>query len=73
MLSTNMFPPDAALPPIFDKTKDQKVIHKDTNVSGNSVKNLLVYSKYPVAQSLIFKNMVSTYMFPPDAVLPGSF
>ena len=68
-----MFPPDAALPPIFDKTKDQKVIHKDTNVTGNSVKNLLVYSKYPIAQSLIFKNMVSTYMFPPDAVLPGSF
>ena len=63
-----MFPPDAALPPIFDKTKD-----KDTNVSWNSVKNLLVYSKYPIAQSLIFKNMVSTYMFPPDAVLLGSF
>ena len=55
MLSTNMFPPDAALPQIFDKTKDQKVIHKDTNDSWNSVLHLLVYSKYPIAQSHLQK------------------
>ena len=40
---------------MFDKTKDQKVIHKDTNDSWNSVLNLLVYSKYPTAQSLILE------------------
>ena len=27
MLSTYMFPPDAALPQVFDETKDQKIIH----------------------------------------------
>ena len=48
-----MFPPDAALPQVFDKTKDQKLIRKDTNDSWNSVLNLPVYSKCPIAQSLI--------------------
>ena len=38
-----MFPPDAALPPIFDKTKDQKVIHKDTNDSCEKFASILVW------------------------------
>ena len=36
-----MFPPDAALPQVFDETKDQK----DMKNSWNSVLDLLVYSK----------------------------
>ena len=41
ILSTYMFPPDAALPQVFDETKDQK----DMKNSCNSVLDLLVYSK----------------------------
>ena len=55
MLSTYMFPPDSVLPQIFDKTKHQKIIRKDTNDSCNSVLNLLVCSKCPIAQSLILE------------------
>ena len=36
-----MFPPDAALPQVFDETKDQE----DMKNSWNSVLDLLVYSK----------------------------
>ena len=36
-----MFPPDAALPQVFDETKDKK----DMKNSWNSVLDLLVYSK----------------------------
>ena len=48
VLSTYMFPADAALPQVFDKTKDQKIIRKDMNDSWNSVLDLLVYSKCPI-------------------------
>ena len=48
MLSTYMFPPDAALPQVFDKTKEKKIIHKDMKDSWNSVLDLLVYSKCPI-------------------------
>ena len=41
MLSTYMFPPDAALPQVFDEKKDKK----DMKDSWNSVLDLLVYSK----------------------------
>ena len=43
-----MFPPDAALPQVLDKTKDQKITHKDIKDSWNSVLDLLVYSKCPI-------------------------
>ena len=42
------FSPDAALPQVFNKTKDQKIIRKDKKESWNSVSDLLVYSKCPM-------------------------
>ena len=48
MLSTYIFSPDAALPQVFDETKDQKIIRKDMKHSWNSVLDLLVYSKCPI-------------------------
>ena len=42
-------------------------------ISWNSVLNLPVYLKCPVAQSVILGNMVSTYIFLPDVVLPQNF
>ena len=45
MLSTCMFSPDAALPQVFDKMKDQKIIRKDMKESWNSVLDLLVYTQ----------------------------
>ena len=44
------FLPDAALPQVLDKTKDQNIIHKDMKDfnSWNSVLDLLVYSKCPI-------------------------
>ena len=44
MLSTYMFPPDAALPQVFEEKKEQK----DMKDSWNSVLDLLVYSKCPI-------------------------
>ena len=29
-----MFPPDAALPQVFDKTKDQKIMRKNRKIPG---------------------------------------
>ena len=40
--------PDAALPQVFDKTKDQKIVRKDMKELWNSVLDLLVYSKSPI-------------------------
>ena len=51
MLSTHIFSPDAALPQVFDETKDQEIIHKDMKHSWNSVLDLLVYSKSPINKS----------------------
>ena len=48
MLSTYIFSPDDALPQVFDKTKDQKIICKDIKESWNSVLDLLVCSKSPI-------------------------
>ena len=45
MLSTYIFSPDAALPQVFDKMKDQNIIRKDMKESWNSVLDLLVYTK----------------------------
>ena len=45
MLSTYLFLPDAALPQVFDKMKDQKIIRKDMKESWNSVLDLLVYTQ----------------------------
>ena len=45
MLSTYMFPPHAALPQVFDKMKDQKIIRKYMKESWNSVLDLLVYTQ----------------------------
>ena len=45
MLSTCMFSPDAALPQVFDKMKDQKIIRKDMKESWNSVLDLLLYTQ----------------------------
>ena len=36
MLSTYMFPPDAALPQVFDKTKDQKIMRKNMKDNNTS-------------------------------------
>ena len=44
MFSTYMFPPDAALPQVFEEKKEQK----DMKDSWNSVLDLLVYSKCPI-------------------------
>ena len=55
MVSTYIFLPDVVLPQVFDETKDQKMIRKDTNDSWNSVLNLPVYLKCPIAQSLILE------------------
>ena len=40
-----MFPPDAALPQVFDKTKDQKIMRKNRKDPWNSVLDLLVHSR----------------------------
>ena len=48
MLSTYMFSPDAALPQVFDKMKDKKIICKDMKESWNSALDLLVCSKRPI-------------------------
>ena len=45
MLSTYLFLPDAALPQVFDKMKDQKIIRKDMKESWNSVLDLLLYTQ----------------------------
>ena len=45
MLSTYIFSPDAALPQVFDKMKDRKIIRKDMKESWNSVLDLLVYTQ----------------------------
>ena len=45
MLSTCTFSPDAALPQVFDKMKDQKITRKDMKESWNSVLDLLVYTQ----------------------------
>ena len=42
MLSTYIFSPDAALPQVFDKMKDQNIIRKDMKESWNSVLDLPV-------------------------------
>ena len=55
VLSTYMFPADAALPQVFDKTKDQKIIRKDMNDSWNSVLDLLVYSKCPIKWNFVHR------------------
>ena len=52
MLSTYIFPPDAALPQVSDKMKDQKIIRKDMKESSNSVLDLQVYSKCPINEIL---------------------
>ena len=44
MLSAYIFPPQAALPQVFDKVNDQKVIRKDMKESWNSVLHLLAYT-----------------------------
>ena len=44
MLSTYIFPLQAALPQVFDKVNDQKVIRKDMKESWNSVLHLLAYT-----------------------------
>ena len=45
MLSTYIFSPDAALPQVFDKMKDQNIIRKDMKESWNSVLDLPVYTQ----------------------------
>ena len=45
MVCTYIFSPDAALPQVFDKMKDQKIIRKDMKESWNSVLDLLVYTQ----------------------------
>ena len=45
MPSTYIFSPDSALPQVFDKMKDQKIIRKDMKESWNSVLDLLVYTQ----------------------------
>ena len=45
MLSTYIFSPDAALPQVSDKMKDQKIIRKDMKGSWNSVLDLIVYTQ----------------------------
>ena len=42
MVCTYIFSPDAALPQVFDKMKDKKIIRKE---SWNSVLELLVYTQ----------------------------
>ena len=36
MLSTYMFPPDAALPQVFDETKDRKIMRKNMKDNNTS-------------------------------------
>ena len=45
MVCTYIFSPDAALPQVFDKMKDQKITRKDMKESWNSVLDLLVYTQ----------------------------
>ena len=45
MLSTYIFSPDAALPQVFDKMKDQNIKRKDMKESWNSVLDLPVYTQ----------------------------
>ena len=45
MLSTYIFSPDAALLQVFDKMKDQKIIHKNMKESWNSVLDFLAYTQ----------------------------
>ena len=45
MVCTYIFSPDAALPQVFDKMKDQKIIRKDMKESWNSVLDSLVYTQ----------------------------
>ena len=45
MLSTYIFSQDAALPQVFDKMKDRKIIRKNMKESWNSVLDLLVYTQ----------------------------
>ena len=45
MLFTYIFSADAALPQVFDKMKDQKIIRKDMKESWNSVLDILVYTQ----------------------------
>ena len=45
MVCTYIFSPDAALPHVFDKMKDQKIIRKDMKESWNSVLDSLVYTQ----------------------------
>ena len=48
ILCTYLFTPDAALPQVFDKAKDYKIIRKDVKDFCNSVLDLLAYSKCPI-------------------------
>ena len=48
ILCTYLFTPDAALPQVFDKAKDHKIIRKDVKDFWNSVLDLLAYSKCPI-------------------------
>ena len=47
MLSTYIFPPDAALPQVSDKMKDQKIIRKDMKESSDSVLDFASILKMP--------------------------
>ena len=59
-----MFPADAAVPQVFDKTKDQKIIWKDINDSWNSVLDLLVYSKCPIPADHRYKTPALRHHYP---------
>ena len=68
-----MFLPDVVLPQVFDETKDQKMIRKDTNDILEFCVKFASILKMSSCTKSHFGNMVSTYIFLPDVVLPQNF